>query len=1054
MKKFLHIILFFIGISNITAINTPTQSSPANGAVNQYTNEILWINQVTGATYYDYMLDTVITFNSPDLRTKTHTSSYAGWTTNDLYYGKTYYWKIRARNATDTSLWSSTWSFTTHNIGVSQSSPVSGASQMNLSLVLWINRMGSENYNYQLDTVASFDSPDLQEYTHTDAYGGQTVNDLRYGQKYYWRVRGINTNDTSNWTGTWNFTTKNYGVTLQSPYNNTTGLDPKLSLYINKVTGTENYDYQLDTVPTFDSPNLQESSHSSSFSGWTVSDLRYGQKYYWRVRGRNDTDTSAWTSIWNFTTKYFGVTLQSPYNNTTGLDPKLSLYINKVTGTENYDYQLDTVPTFDSPNLQELSHSSSFSGWTVSDLRYGQKYYWRVRGRNDTDTSVWTSIWNFTTKYFGVTLQSPYNNTTGLDPKLSLYINKVTGSENYDYQLDTVPTFNSADLQELSHTDTYSGWAVSDLRYGQKYYWHVRGRNDTDTSVWTSIWNFTTKYFGATPSSPAYGSENIPLNTTLWLNKVTGSENYDYQIDTSLNFNSPILAEYTHSDTYSGINISLTRYGQRYYWRVRGRNDTDTSKWSAAWNLKTIYEFGEAPILVAPSNNSTSISYSSVQIDWNSISNADDYQYQISTTNDFTNIVKNGTTNNTDKTITNLQANTTYYWRVRGENINGYSPWSTVWSFTTEDISINAPILTSPANNAINQLTDITLDWEDVTGATSYEYWYSTDQYFSTFISGTTGNTEILITGLNNNTTYYWKVIATDGTNYSNWSEVWNFTTEDAGSGIVTPTLISPENNAENQELSLTLLWNIVPSANEYQYQYSTDNTFATYMGSTTQSSSISISGLEYGTQYFWRIQATDGTQYSDWSEVWSFTTISETLAAPVLISPVNNATNQLTDITLDWNTVTNASEYEYQYSTDNSFSTYNGGTISESDILISDLEYGTEYFWRVQASDGTIFSEWSEVWSFTTKENTYIENVNISDVKIYPNPTDEILYIKSNFNIDYVKIIDLTGKEVYYTNKIKNEYKIETNKFKQGIYFIELIFGNDKITEKLFINH
>ena len=32
---------------------------------------------------------------------------------------------------------------------------------------------------------------------------------------------------------------------------------------------------------------------------------------------------------------------------------------------------------------------------------------------------------------------------------------------------------------------------------------------------------------------------------------------------------------------------------------------------------------------------------------------------------------------------------TIYYWRVRGFNVGGFGPWSTVWSFTTGPVGIN-----------------------------------------------------------------------------------------------------------------------------------------------------------------------------------------------------------------------------------------------------------------------------------------------------------------------------------------------------------------------------
>ncbi len=387
--------------------------------------------------------------------------------------------------------------------------------------------------------------------------------------------------------------------------------------------------------------------------------------------------------------------------------------------------------------------------------------------------------------------------------------------------------------------------------------------------------------------------------------------------------------------------------------------------------------------------------------------------------------------------------------------INNLFATNTTINFTTEIDAVNleAPILVSPVNTATNQPTNITLDWNDVASATSYEYWYSTDQYFSSFINGFTSNSEISLTGLNNNTTYYWKVSATDGSTSSAWSETWHFTTEESGVALNTPILISPANNAVDQELSLTLLWNIVGSATIYEYQYSTDNTFATYISETTQSSQISISGLEYNTQYFWRIQASDGTNYSDWSEIWNFTTKTSNLGTPILVSPTNNAINQPVNLTLDWNEVIDATSYEYQYSTYSNFVTYTSGTTSDTENYISNLNNNTIYFWRIKATDGSIFSEWSETWSFTTEINISVDNINTNEIIIYPNPASDFITIDydSNRMLNF-QIYNMQGKLIILQHN--NKRIINISKLKSGTYFIKIKENNEILETEIFIKN
>ena len=243
MKKIVITLTFAIAAITGYAIDIPSQSSPSNEAVNQNVNVTLWINTVSGATHYDYMVDIVPSFDSPALVEYSHTSSYSGWTPNDLYFGETHYWRVRARNATETSDWSDTWSFTTRELGAVQSSPSNGSVDRGVSLTLSINRYGSRYYDYQLDTSPDFDSADLQEFTQESSYSGQNVSNLQYGQTYYWRVRGRNENDTSEWSEVWSFTTNPLGAWHSSPANGSTDRGVGLTLSINKLSGNTFIDY-------------------------------------------------------------------------------------------------------------------------------------------------------------------------------------------------------------------------------------------------------------------------------------------------------------------------------------------------------------------------------------------------------------------------------------------------------------------------------------------------------------------------------------------------------------------------------------------------------------------------------------------------------------------------------------------------------------------------------------------------------------------------------------------------------------------------------------------
>jgi len=119
----------------------------------------------------------------------------------------------------------------------------------------------------------------------------------------------------------------------------------------------------------------------------------------------------------------------------------------------------------------------------------------------------------------------------------------------------------------------------------------------------------------------------------------------------------------------------------------------------------------------------------------------------------------------------------------------------------------------------------------------------------------------------------------------TNWIKVncgYNYTISLSGiqSNLTIPFLISPENNATNQPLSPTIQWQAVENATSYTLQVSLTSEFTDLVvnQSGIETTEFQLNNLEYNTTYFWRVNATDGEQSSDWSEVWSFTTEEQPL--------------------------------------------------------------------------------------------------------------------------------------------------------------------------------
>jgi|GEM_PF-1092154 hypothetical protein len=281
------------------------------------------------------------------------------------------------------------------------------------------------------------------------------------------------------------------------------------------------------------------------------------------------------------------------------------------------------------------------------------------------------------------------------------------------------------------------------------------------------------------------------------------------------------------------------------------------------------------------------------------------------------------------------------------------------------------PTLISPQNNSTLQPTkNLELRWSDMGYATIFRAQYSTDSVFST--NGIIGELvvsgpSIVISKLNNSSTYYWRVRLESDIN--SWSSVWKFNTTALP---IAPVIFSPLNNLINIDIPVTFKWskNIINKG--YILQYADNSSFVSPGNYTTVDSFVVIKDISSNKQYYWRVKSYNiDFDNSDWSNTMSFYT---KLEAPKLLSPLNNQINLDTAITLKWSAVDSAETYRIEVGYDSLFSIgpffYTKDTPALS-AKINNLPYCTDFYWRILAfnSSGKI-SRLSDVSRFRTGFN------------------------------------------------------------------------------------
>ncbi len=183
------------------------------------------------------------------------------------------------------------------------------------------------------------------------------------------------------------------------------------------------------------------------------------------------------------------------------------------------------------------------------------------------------------------------------------------------------------------------------------------------------------------------------------------------------------------------------------------------------------------PVLVSPADAATNQPVN-ITLTWNASTGADDYRLQLAFDNAFTLLVTDLYTSETTRNLSGLTDNTSYYWRVAARNSEGESEFSTAFSFTTMQKPQVAPALVSPADASTIKALSTTTEWTAVTGAAGYNRQVSTSPTFATFVvNDSSATTSKALSGLANNTTYYWRVRAYNAGGEGDFSTAFSFST-------------------------------------------------------------------------------------------------------------------------------------------------------------------------------------------------------------------------------------------------------------------------------------
>jgi hypothetical protein len=855
---------------------------------------------------------------------------------------------------------------------------------------------------------------------------------------------------------------------LFSPSDNSTFTTFSTSISARTVANATGYQFQLDTVPSFQSGAVTQYSaiptnppQIQTVIGVSIGQFRLGKQYFWRSRAYAPSDTSAWSSTWKFTIVQGQLNLNSPSNNSSGPIQYLISFNMGIDSVGSYLFEADTSASFSSP-LRVLKFIRTPVFQDSNLFEYNRTIYWRATYTNGLgDTLLWSSTRKYTI-HSNPTINILPNQINTVDPEYIVNWN-TAGLGVTQVQADTLSNFSSPYLQSTIIPSGTLKDTLSNLLFDQLYYLRIRSIYGTDTSAWSPLGIIKPR--SGNINNPSFNGETMNLfqNITFGWRQLQGARvRFILYADSSL---STVL-----KDTITSLGVyryapalSLHKW---YQVHVTYFHETDTT----ATLIRHFRIYNGVLSLSTPVDNATNlivrprftfqapIGFTQLVLEIDSgstfpTSPSTHFQRHTSFDTAF------GTT--LFKTINPLHYNQRYVWRVYGI-LHSDTGASTIRSFTTAAQPANH----FPPTNFIGLGTASNALVTSIDSSVSVQWELDTAIDFSSPIKLSGTNPAIpdefepkyVLVSLSDtmlfHTKYFWRTRCINQVDTSNWSFVFNFTT------TTNMQLSTPPNGAVNVPIKVPLNWSIQGSnlTQRYQYQIGTDSTFATSPIITLGVNEFSEDTFTaaYSTKYYWRARACNSMDTSKWSVRFSFTTVAAPVVGNIVLgSPANNATILPGLINFSWVDAVNATGYDVQVSTSQDFGNIvASGTPSSTGVQWDNARPRTKYYWRVRGKNDFNIGSWSIVSSFNTTQPVSIGEMDeLSLLNIYPNPTSRQIYIKFPTQFS-VSICDMNGKILWESKSSNSHFEIDLESLDNGIYMIEVETIKGKTYRKIVVQH
>ena len=525
---------------------------------------------------------------------------------------------------------------------------------------------------------------------------------------------------------------------------------------------------------------------------------------------------------------YLGGQVTSPTQNTPTVEKsrQITVHWSAVNSAESYRVLYSTTEDpLDGTEIAGLQGTS----YTILNLEPGTVYSLWVRAVTDGIVSYCSDRKEALTYPALPSMKTPVVSGNSI----TLSWDKVKGATIQRLYYSTEDDFATAvKIDEIPATQT--SYTISGLDYGRDYYIWSGSANGSGGVRSTNSTKVTTEMNSSGPEQKA-AKGGIRKITVSW-NAFSGAKSYKVFFGKTDKISG---AEELTGITGTSYEIGNLDAGATYYTWVKA---VTASGDSGVSNIQSARTLPAAPVLATPT-----VSGNTISLNWEAADGAEWYYVRYGTTDKYENSGRTGAITGTSYTLQGLEFSRKYYiWMEAYHEGGGVRTPNAVEVTTGEDAG--TPKQNAPEGGQFM----VTVNWEAVTGADSYNVYYGTSAGFSAASkkTGVTG-TSCEVKGLQAGTTYYTWVTAVSGGKESAPSNRKGVITMPKAATLKTPVVSGN---------SITLSWDEVTGATKYYLRYGTSsdvNKSKTTVYITDET--YTIADLEYNTTYYiWIVSVND----------------------------------------------------------------------------------------------------------------------------------------------------------------------------------------------------